>query len=325
VEIRRTSYLSEIVRLGVSDMERVARFSAEVAAAEEVEPFPSRLLESFRLLVGSEFAGYCELDRVGRRDLAMVAAPEPDEDGTDYAVVFWRLRHQYPTCVYEDETGDFSSRKLSDFITLRELHHLEIYADFFRPAGIEHEIGVGLPAPLTHTKVFLFANGSAHEDFNERERSILDLLRPLLTLRYRQTEARRRADAAVAALETSDEALVLLDNAGKAEFATLRALRLLASNGLTLNEVPRIEPLLAHAVRPGVLLLSERRPFGLTNREREILALIAEGRTNAEVATALWISPATVRKHLENAYTKLGVTTRTAAVHCAREHRIIAS
>jgi DNA-binding CsgD family transcriptional regulator len=312
-------------RLRASDTERVARFGAELAAAEEIEPFPSRLLESFRLLVGSELAEYCELDRVDRRVLALAAVPEPDDDGTDLIGVYWRLRHQYPTCVYEDATGDFSSRKLSDFITLRELHRREIYADFFRPSGIEYEIGVGISAPLTHTKVFMFANGSGGGDFGERERTILDLLRPLLTLRYRQIEARRRAEAAEAALETSDEALVLVDGAGKAEFATPRALRLLASHGLTLNEVPRVEPLLAHAVKPGVLLLAERRPFGLTNREREILALIAEGRTNADVATALWISPATVRKHLENAYTKLGVTTRTAAVRCAREHRIIAS
>jgi DNA-binding CsgD family transcriptional regulator len=309
----------------VSDTDRMARFSAELADAEELEPFPSRLLESFRLLVGSELAGYCELDRIERRELALVAVPEPTDDEVAAEDAYWRLRHEYPTCVYEDETGDFSSRKLSDFITTRELHRREIYADYFRPSGIEYEIGVGISAPLTHTKVFMFANGKRGGDFGERERTLLDLLRPTLTLRYRQIEARRRADAATTALETSDEPLVLLNNAGKAEFATPRALRLLASNGLTLNEIPHVEPLLAHEVRPGVLLLSELRPFGLTNREREILALVAEGRTNGEVASALWISPATVRKHLENAYAKLGVTTRTAAVRCAREHRIIAS
>lgn len=313
-------------RLRVSDTERMARFSAELADAEELEPFPSRLLESFRLLVGSELAGYCELDRIDRRELALVAVPEMDDDeAVATEANFWRLRHEYPTCVYEDETGDFSSRKLSDFITTRELHHREIYADYFRPAGIEYEIGVGISAPLTHTKVFMFANGKRGGDFGERERTLLDLLRPTLTLRYRQIEARRRAHVATTALEASDEPLVLLNDAGNAEFATPRALRLLASNGLTLDEIPHVEPLLAHAVRPGVLLLSERRPFGLTTREREILALVAEGRTNGEVASALWISPATVRKHLENAYAKLGVTTRTAAVRCAREHRIIAS
>jgi DNA-binding CsgD family transcriptional regulator len=53
---------------------------------------------------------------------------------------------------------------------------------------------------------------------------------------------------------------------------------------------------------------------GLSRREREILELVAQGLTNAQVARMLWISPGTVRKHLENAYEKLDVHTRTGAV-----------
>jgi DNA-binding CsgD family transcriptional regulator len=53
--------------------------------------------------------------------------------------------------------------------------------------------------------------------------------------------------------------------------------------------------------------------LGLTPREREILDHVAAGATNAQSATALGISPATVRKHLEHAYEKLHVSTRTAA------------
>jgi DNA-binding CsgD family transcriptional regulator len=52
----------------------------------------------------------------------------------------------------------------------------------------------------------------------------------------------------------------------------------------------------------------------LTRREREILGWVERGKRNAEIAQILWISPETVRKHLENAYEKLGVHTRTAAV-----------
>jgi DNA-binding CsgD family transcriptional regulator len=52
----------------------------------------------------------------------------------------------------------------------------------------------------------------------------------------------------------------------------------------------------------------------LTSREREILRRVAEGRTNAEVAALLRISPQTVRKHLENCSGKLGVHTRPGAV-----------
>jgi DNA-binding CsgD family transcriptional regulator len=63
------------------------------------------------------------------------------------------------------------------------------------------------------------------------------------------------------------------------------------------------------------LLLEEKRGLlDLTPRESQILAWVARGKTNREVAELLWIAPTTVRKHLENVYAKLGVTTRTAAV-----------
>jgi DNA-binding CsgD family transcriptional regulator len=63
------------------------------------------------------------------------------------------------------------------------------------------------------------------------------------------------------------------------------------------------------------LLLEERHAeVQLTVREREVLAWVARGKTNAEIARLLWLAPNTVRKHLENVYAKLGVNTRTAAV-----------
>jgi DNA-binding CsgD family transcriptional regulator len=55
----------------------------------------------------------------------------------------------------------------------------------------------------------------------------------------------------------------------------------------------------------------------LSAREREVLALVAGGKTNAEIAVILAISPRTVQKHLEHVFPKLGVETRTAAAACA--------
>jgi DNA-binding CsgD family transcriptional regulator len=52
----------------------------------------------------------------------------------------------------------------------------------------------------------------------------------------------------------------------------------------------------------------------LTERELEVLTWVAQGKMNAEIAELLWLAPSTVRKHLENVYAKLGVSTRTAAV-----------
>ena len=66
---------------------------------------------------------------------------------------------------------------------------------------------------------------------------------------------------------------------------------------------------------------AQRRPEEtLTERELEILALVAAGRSNAEVARMLWLSEATVKLHLSHIYGKLGVTNRTAAGAWAHAH-----
>ncbi len=52
----------------------------------------------------------------------------------------------------------------------------------------------------------------------------------------------------------------------------------------------------------------------LTPRQRELIQLVADGHTNAEIARHLFVSVSTIRKHLENIYDRLGVTNRTAAV-----------
>lgn len=59
--------------------------------------------------------------------------------------------------------------------------------------------------------------------------------------------------------------------------------------------------------------------LGLTKREQEVLFWIAEGKTNAEVAGILSISPGTVRVHLEHIYPKLGVENRHGAARRAME------
>lgn len=64
-------------------------------------------------------------------------------------------------------------------------------------------------------------------------------------------------------------------------------------------------------------------PDGITRREVEVLALVAQGLTNREVAGALVVSERTVARHLANLYTKIGVTTRTAAATYAHRHGLV--
>jgi HD-GYP domain-containing protein (c-di-GMP phosphodiesterase class II) len=64
-------------------------------------------------------------------------------------------------------------------------------------------------------------------------------------------------------------------------------------------------------------------PAGLTEREVQVLQLIARGRTNRQVADQLGLSNKTVGHHVEHIYNKIGVSTRAAAVFYALEHELI--
>jgi DNA-binding NarL/FixJ family response regulator len=66
--------------------------------------------------------------------------------------------------------------------------------------------------------------------------------------------------------------------------------------------------------------LPRARPGGLTGREAEVLGLVASGQTNKEIASTLHLSERTVARHLSNIFTKLDVTSRTAAAAYAFEH-----
>src|SRR5262249_46324891 len=62
---------------------------------------------------------------------------------------------------------------------------------------------------------------------------------------------------------------------------------------------------------------------GLTDRELEVLRLIAAGNTNRQIAAALVISEHTAARHVQNIFAKLGVSSRTAAGAFAFEHGLV--
>ena len=64
-------------------------------------------------------------------------------------------------------------------------------------------------------------------------------------------------------------------------------------------------------------------PFGLTTREVEVLRLLAQGLSDAQIAEHLIISVRTVNRHAASLYSKLGVSSRVAATHFAHEHHLL--
>jgi DNA-binding CsgD family transcriptional regulator len=323
--------------LARGDAERLLGFVAEAESLGGDEPFTGELLDELGRLVPADWVMYNEFDLVRRRWLARVLRPG-DERGLKFDdEVMWRvLLEEHPIC-QRHQDGYFRALKLSDFFTQRELHGTWLYDNFFRPLGVEHELDLAIPFPPWHMKAFVLRRERG--DFHERDRLVLDLLQPHFGRLWRAARTRRQLAAALRGLghapERDTHGVVLLDPRNEIEFASPAARRLLDEffpdrRDRTLPAA-LAEWLESASKRPlarrrgdrcliveradGSLLLEESTDRArLTAREQEILTWVARGKTNPEIARVLWVAPSTVRKHLENVYAKLGVSTRAAAV-----------
>jgi DNA-binding NarL/FixJ family response regulator len=240
--------------------------------------------------------------------------------------------------------GGFGAVKISDFLTRRELRRTGVYNLMLKPFGVEDSLVLRLRIPPRGIlRVFGFDRGGP--GFSVRDRAVLELLHPHLIRLRHASESRRRLREALALHESTRAAVVLLEADDRVAFASTAARELLdrylGESGVGLPDTVASwlrerrraatgEPLRIDAdgralvveLVDGALLLEEQRWMPqLTPREREILDLVAEGRTNAEIAERLWVSRGTVRKHLDNIYAKLGVHTRTAAAAFVPERR----
>lgn len=83
------------------------------------------------------------------------------------------------------------------------------------------------------------------------------------------------------------------------------------------------KPTLSSEVAALLMTRMQQPQDSLSSREIELLALLATGATNKQLARSLFISEATVKTHLVHIYQKLGVANRTAAINIAREQRLI--
>ncbi len=118
--------------------------------------------------------------------------------------------------------------------------------------------------------------------------------------------ARAQVIAARACLLLGDRETALFESAAAQEaFASLGAL----------PDLHSLDLLIPAAGTPSLA--------GLTRRQLEVLELVARGKTNREIAEHLYVSEHTVRRHLQNIFNRIGVTTRSAATSYAYEHNLI--
>lgn len=252
-------------RLRERDLESSFDYLRGLYAHRDPEGFKRHVLETIPNLIPSEMTTYNELDLRTSKNV-WEWEPTPS-DFVELTQSFAIHMDENPCVAYYRRTGDGQATKISDFLTQRELRNLGYYSDYLRRVGLEHRMSIVIPN--SPHSVIALALGRSGKDFTERDRLVLDLLRPHLAQAH--------------------------DNA--AALARLRH-----------------APAYPSPAEGTLLSRTSFQRLGLTEREAEILSRIAQGQTNYQVASILYISPFTVKTHLQRAYRKLGVGNRAEAL-----------
>ena len=314
------------------DLRAALELLERVSAAESVEEFGLALVAGLGEVISADVVAYNEIDPSRRHAHYLASPAEATFPGSEAALE--RNIDDNPLIRYHMGTGDGSAAALSDFVTLKRLRQTGLHSELFQPLGIDRQLVVTLPTlPPLLVGIAVMRGGA---DFSERERGALDLLRPSLAQAFRNAQLRTE----LGVLRDDGRATILpLGGRGDLLGASPPAVNVLRSYfpawrpssvlPAELDPVARgeVDELWRrgpagwlHAAwsdtGAAALVLHERgaRPLApLTPREREVLALLAQGLTNAEIAQQLVITTRTARKHVEHVMSKLDVRTRTAA------------
>lgn len=327
-------------------MRRALRAVHELDALVDIGEYPAAVARLLGGLIPCQVASYNAVDPRRRRAEVVAYPGETLFDGGEE--IFAAYAHQNPLVTHTASGGDGSALCISDFIGRRELHRTELYDYVYRSIGIEYQMAVAIGSPLRPGEVIGLTVGRDGRDFSRSERDLLEALRPHLRATLERLGERALAQALLAAGPSGPGEWVVLVTAaaivvratpgaevglgvgpGAPLPAPLRR-RLQGESRLgrvVLDDRPLAVRLLPTA-HPELITLvvtppgrrprpEELRALGLTRRQAEILALLAQGRQSEEIARDLGLSRRTVEKHLEGVYARLGVRNRVEATAVA--------
>jgi DNA-binding CsgD family transcriptional regulator/GAF domain-containing protein len=254
----------------------------------DLASFPERAVAVAARVVRADVTAYNEI-RVSTGEVTVCIDPPGSLVFPDSLEIFSSLVGEHPLITYHERTRDGTALRIADFMSQRELRATALYQDFYRHVGVDQQLAFTLPS--APSVVIGIAMSRLGVPFSERDKSLANLMRPHFARAFANAQTFTRLSEAAAAIGSDVPDLI-----GRLE----------ARPG-----ADDIAPVLGKRPEPlGASLL--------TDRQTQIVALVAEGLTDKEIAGQLGTSVRTVQKHLQHVYRRLGATTRAGAVRKSR-------
>ena len=138
-----------MVALQRADLAALLNLAATAQAVTDIDTFGEAVVGTLRGLVPADSVTYNEIDT--RRHRLVVVAVDPLDalDGLD-GTAFTRYLSQHPVIAFTRRSGDGRAHTISDFLDRRQYHRTDLYATFYRPARVEHQIAITLAYGPSH-------------------------------------------------------------------------------------------------------------------------------------------------------------------------------
>lgn len=147
---------------------------ADLYAPVTGDDYPDRVI---KVISGMFDSGSCSYNHLaGSHAIAYQVEPPEVIGFPDADLLFRQHLPEHPLLAYIDATGDASARRISDVASDRQFRALGLYSDFYRPAEVEYQLAVTVPAP--RRGLIAIALNRRGRDFSDEERELLDLLGP---------------------------------------------------------------------------------------------------------------------------------------------------
>lgn len=332
-----------MVRLGDQDVRRLVSGVGSLHEQRDLEGLAWQTVRTLEGMVACDWASVSLAAPASRRGQATCFWSSRNALQESLLEQFRAFYDEHPMWARFWGSLDPAPSELALLAPSAYLDRLAIQHEVFAPLGIGNMIGVCCPES-SHFAIGVIRR--RRREFSARDRVVVEVLSAQLA-----GAARRLAEEEMDAHEERIERIgyVGLDAGGRAIGATPGASQCLAgvvSDARMINGLPRevAQWVAGGARRPfmmnrgrcvgratalpgrgrfarllclerwrrGALVVREEIAARLSDREREVAHWVVEGKTNPEIAIILGISPRTVQKHLEHAFRKLGVPTRTA-------------